>query len=222
MTEMRVDEQAVLDQLRESYERRGFRFFPRPAGTMVPPFLAGFHPDAVAISDHEKVVIELKVGGDDKSPQRFSEISKAVRGHPDWSFRIVRAEPPEDRKGLPSADVDQITMELRSAQALIDSGHLRAALLLLWGLLEAMVRLVGMRQGLTIPTPMSAVQIAEFLQMNGHAWGEDAEVVRRLATQRNRTAHGDLTINPNTTELCRLMGIIAGMEKELGGSSGDS
>ena len=42
-------ERLVLERLRETYEREGYEFFLQPSGDILPPFLRGFRPDAIAL-----------------------------------------------------------------------------------------------------------------------------------------------------------------------------
>ena len=55
-------ERLVLDRLKETYEHQGYQFFIEPLPQMLPPFLGGVRPDALALKPGDNQVIEVKIG----------------------------------------------------------------------------------------------------------------------------------------------------------------
>ena len=78
----RPAETAVIAKVAEDYRRRGYEVDVRPDGPSVPDFLDDFHPDIIARSPTETVVVEVKVGTDRLSPSQcifFAEITRRTR-----------------------------------------------------------------------------------------------------------------------------------------------
>jgi hypothetical protein len=81
--------------LQTSYEARGLRFVIDPPRELVPAFLVGHTPDAIALDpDGGGIIIEVmrppsQIGG----KRDLAEISKTVAAQKGWEFRAVYVSP---------------------------------------------------------------------------------------------------------------------------------
>src|ERR1700676_243772 len=84
-------EQLVLQRLRDRYEHEGYSFHAYPPREFVPPFLADYHPDAIALKGDGGIVIEIR---DPSMPRnvRLSEVADYFKGQKNWQFQIVNLE----------------------------------------------------------------------------------------------------------------------------------
>ena len=58
-SEFLVQEKRILELVREQYEADGFSFYLYPSKGLLPISVDGFKPDAIAISDEKKILIEV-------------------------------------------------------------------------------------------------------------------------------------------------------------------
>src|ERR1700689_3304468 len=126
-------ERLVLERLRETYEREGYEFFLQPSGGILPPFLRGVRPDAIALKPGEGVVIEVKFGNRPGKDQHLGPIAAALHGHADWRLKAYFEQPrPEDALSIGVPTQTEIDKEITESVRLATEGHERAAFLLAW------------------------------------------------------------------------------------------
>ena len=186
-------ERLVLERLRETYEREGYEFFLQPSGDILPPFLHGFRPDAIALKPGDGVVIEVKFGNRPGKDQRLDSIAAALQGQTDWRLKVYFEQPrPEDALSIGVPTQTQIDTEIGESERLATEGHNRAAFLLAWSILEAIARARASGQGLAAQRPISPAGTVESLEMAGLVDRETGRDLRTKAQLRNLVAHGDL------------------------------
>lgn len=189
-----VRERLVLDRLRETYEQNGYEFFLEPSATLLPPFLKGYRPDAIALKGVEGVVIEVKFGNHPIKDQRLQALAAILRDRSEWSLKVyMEQQRPEDRLSIDVPTVAQLENLISESEILAAEGHPRAAFLLARSGLEAVARARASEQGLAIGRPISPAGTVESLEMGGLINDETGRDLRKKAQLRNRVAHGDLT-----------------------------
>ncbi|MBI1186992.1 MAG: hypothetical protein GC206_06610 [Alphaproteobacteria bacterium] len=184
-------ERDVLSLLRDHYEARGFQFIEHPPRQLVPAFLGDYLPDALALGETEKVVIEVKSRRSARTGESLQDIASRFTGQGPWIFRPVFTDE-FAADSLDAADVDPERLHafLQSTGALIDSGHEDAALLMAWAALEAVARASGPANG--SKRPMTPTQLIESLVADGRIDQDEGKRLREISSQRNSLAHGDI------------------------------
>ena len=199
-------ERDMLDILREKYEGDGYSFFAYPSGSVVPGFLQGYQPDAIAVRGDERVAIEVKQKKSSSHGAQLSEIAKRFAKQPDWKFLVVYPDevaPEWEQFGsLSAADIER---QLGEVEELSNSKHSRAAFVLAWAILEALARaLAGSPIGVAARSPRDVV---EFLERNGLIDFKEGNILRDLVALRNAAVHGDFARKVGQPDLDVMMKI---------------
>jgi hypothetical protein len=122
---LQEQEADFLRALRNEYEGRGYSFYIHPNAEHLPKFLGRYHPDAIATSPKESIVIEVKARREASNEPRLSEIARLVEKQPGWKFKIYyRAATIPRLYDVPTKRtlIEQST----EAERLFASGHARA------------------------------------------------------------------------------------------------
>lgn len=192
-----IREQIVLDRLRETYELRGYEFFMHPHPDLLPEFLRGARPDAMAMKGEEKLLIQV-ITGHPATNTRIRALSDRVRGHPGWSMKVYSSAAPIDEQHVIDPPTgNDIAERIDEVEALLRAGHARAGILLAWSVLEAITRGIGGSRVARATRPLLRDSIALFLEMEGLIDDEEAERLREAAGIGNKVAHGDLDLQPS-------------------------
>ncbi|HEX8655453.1 MAG TPA: HepT-like ribonuclease domain-containing protein [Allosphingosinicella sp.] len=195
-------ETEFLERLRSRYEAEGFSFAVEPDRSMLPEFMVGYTPDAVARKPGYNVAIELKRQQSPSTHTRLQDIRRLFEGHPDWQFHVVYMNAgPLQSITIPTASPDAIRLQLNDVRKLSTEGHYRAAFVIAWSLLEAALQSVDDAGASKPRMPGTVVQT---LATNGFISSETEQRLRALIQLRNRIVHGDITAEP-TAEHIRLV-----------------
>jgi hypothetical protein len=81
----------VLENLRPRFEAEGFDVFLHPSPSILPPFMEGYRPDAIAVSPQKKIAIEVVRPA--KNTEKIKQLQKLIDQHSDWELRVVRIPP---------------------------------------------------------------------------------------------------------------------------------
>jgi hypothetical protein len=184
-------ERRVLSLLRSRLEADGYSFVEFPESNMLPEFMQGYRPDAIALRDDKSIAIEVKLGRDPNAEKNLRSISERFEGHPSWEFRIVYGDDVREEP-LQKPTLAQIEQQISEAEELQRSGHHRAALVLGWAAIEATARTLS--DGFPSSGARTMRQAVELLEHMGHLRFEDAQELRTLLPLRSRVVHGDLSL----------------------------
>jgi hypothetical protein len=175
-----------LESLRPRFEAEGFDVFLHPSPSILPPFMKGYRPDAIALSPQKKIAIEVirPVENADK----IKELQKLIDQHSDWELRVVRV-PPGGPKVIDIASRSSIYGAIGRVLELRKSDQLVPALVMSWAVVEAIGRaLLPEKFG----RPQTPGRLVELLAYEGYLSPDDADVVRPLIAPRNEAVHGAL------------------------------
>src|ERR1700676_3329870 len=92
----------ILESLLPRFEAEGFDVFLHPSPSILPSFMKDHPPDAIAISPHKKIAIE--VVRPIKNSEKIAQLQKLIAEHSDWELRVLR---------IPSSS-SQIAIEVAS------------------------------------------------------------------------------------------------------------
>ena len=196
----RQDSEArLLEGLRAYYEGEGFTFKIAPEARELPDFLGSYVPDALAQKPGLNIAIEVKPRNLPAAQHSLQKIRRLFEGHPDWQFNVVSmGADPLQRVTIPSAPPEMIRARIDEVRDLNNEGHHRAAFVMAWSLLEAALHSVG---GETSAKPRTPGTIVQTLAMNGYIDPELERRIRSLIDLRNRIVHGDLSLEPRSTDV---------------------
>ena len=203
MTKARDIEQTVLDNAVTSLREKGFDVYVRPSKNVLPEFLHGFEPDAVAFGEPENIVVEV-VTDSASSRAKAEALSAAVAAKSDWKVQLHRVLAVPGPRILPIMPPEVFEPTIQKMELLIGEGLNAPALLFGWATLEALGRILIPSEFAQAQTPGRLVEV---LASQGYVTPTEADHLRDIATLRNMVVHGDLQAevrNADVKELVRI------------------
>lgn len=199
----------TLERLREDFEAKGYQFLAEPGPTQTPEFLAGHIPDALALGQNDKVIIEIKRQGSREPRIPLAQLAEKVPRGSGWRYMLVYAgQDPSELIDFPRPNQSQVDQATKEARKLEQLGYTRAALLEAWSILEALARRIYPEDIRFSLRPLSPMQIVERLAMDGEIDAEQAKRLRVLSSLRNSAAHGDLDARISGDDVRYLLDVI--------------
>jgi uncharacterized protein YutE (UPF0331/DUF86 family) len=181
-------ERAILESLLPRYVAEGFTVVTYPSPALLPPFMQNYRPDAIALKSNKKIAIEIK-GDNPDIEQRMAAINELFAQHPDWELRVYYALGYPQERTLEPPTFGAVEEAIRESLKLRDSGHLVAAVMVAWAVLEGIGRALLPDQ---LARPQPAERLVEVLASEGFLMPSEADALRRAAEVRNAVAHGQL------------------------------
>ncbi len=214
-------ERRVLQRMKERYELRGYDVIVSPPPDLMPPFLSGLRADAIALGPDGGVVIEVRMKRRPENDRHLSDLAARVAAEPGWQLDVLYAnEAPEDEMPLAPASAAQIADQIAEVERLRQDGHVRAAFIAGWSILESIARLIGGASRLGAASAgtrvLSPWQIVEILAMQGHLEPAMADRMQALARLRNAAVHGDFAVVIDGTALDELLAVIRSLQPWIG------
>jgi hypothetical protein len=194
----------VLEQLIPGLREEGYTVYVEPSRQLLPSFMQGYIPDAIALRSDKNLAIEMIVDGpsaksnEDRLKQRFDNRN-------DWELRVYYIRPAVRSEGLPAMPQETIDESIASVENLIASGEFSAAFLVGWATFEALGRALSPEK---LARPQTPAYLIEVLATGGMITPSEADLLRELANWRNRLIHGTLDQNIDKTELRKFVSII--------------
>ena len=205
-------ERDTLERLREDFEAKGYEFLVEPSRAQIPDFLADHVPDALALGQNDKVIIELKPKESRETKIPLAQLAQKVPSGSGWRYLLVyTGQDPSEIIDVPRSNqsqVDQATGEVRKLEQL---GYAKAAMLEAWSILEALARRLYPEDIRFSLRPLSAMQVVERLAMDGEIDADQARRLRQLSSLRNSAAQGDLDVMISGDDVRYLLGVIEGI-----------
>ena len=185
-----------LDVIRKDFEKKGYRFVFNPSSSELPIFLQHYRPDAVAIKENDKIIIEINALRDEKKRKiPVSALAKQIPPDSEWRYLLVNVgHNPNHVMDLPRLKKTEIDAALQEIKQLVALNLTRPAMLELWSLFEALSRRIYPSDIRFSLRPLSPIQIVERLAMEGDLDKIEAQKMRELISVRNSLAHGNLGI----------------------------
>ncbi len=198
------------------YEERGFRVDVQPQGERLPKFLreSRYRPDLIVEGHGESIVIEVISRESVERLRELSDVSETIERQPGWRFMVVMTNPRSPRERdfpVPLAELDDLREAVRRVEKLHEqfrngeAGYEQAVLLLAWTVVEGALRMylyTGKRRQVQVQLGQSLVRDAVML---GFVELEDGEFLDRMASVRNRVAHGVVSERVSDADLDRLV-----------------
>lgn len=185
-----------------SLSERGYDVIVSPDVSILPAALRSPRPAAIALGRHPKLVIEI-ARDSPEAARRVAALQQALTEAPEWRLHLV-LDRASASPSVPIASDEAIRVVLEDATHLagIDA---RAALMLTWSALEALVR---SRRPDDFARPQSPARVVERLASEGIVGPTEAAFLRATGASRNAVAHGDLSRAVAADEIVRFAEIV--------------
>ncbi|WP_088894294.1 hypothetical protein [Leptolyngbya ohadii] len=186
-------ERERLLQLAEEYRDKGYEVSFHPNPEDLPDFLRNYRPDMIVRRGDEAVIIEVKSRRslNSSSRQYLQNLAQSVEQHPGWRFELVMTNP-EDAVYSPKAESSlqqpEIETRLQVARQLATQ-HPEAAILYSWSLVEATLRLVAEREGMSLQR-LDSLYLVKQLVIEGAISRPEYQLLMDALSLRNAIAHG--------------------------------
>jgi uncharacterized protein YutE (UPF0331/DUF86 family) len=195
-------ESDLLEAVLNRYEAEGFEVYTQPSASVLPAFMKGFRPDAIAVKGPKKIAFEIKYSSSGSAT--LKEIQKLFSEHPDWELNVLYLSP-RASTALSTISRNAIAQTITEVEQLRLAGQYSAALMLGWSALEATARSI-LPERLDRPQPPGS--LVEALANEGLLTPSEAPIVRRIASTRNAVAHGQLYPNPAPKRIDELISVL--------------
>lgn len=196
---------AALNEIVRNYEQQGYTVFVAPSGTVLPAFMQGYHPDAIALKPGANVAIEVSGGQGATYRKKIDHLNELFQDRDDWSLSVFYTPATPAGEGVPIVSSDLIKAYVEKARELSRMGENEAALLVLWAAFEATARLLSRSD---FSKPQSPGRIVQVLSERGTLTVVDEGSLRGLVNKRNAMIHGDLGQRVGADEILGFANII--------------
>jgi uncharacterized protein YutE (UPF0331/DUF86 family) len=157
----------------------------------------------ITIGPNKKLIIEVTSVGVQRQ-RRLSEIQGRFANQKEWEFTLVWMGNAAQEAPVSRSSAKNILERTEEVRKLIQSGHHQPALLMSWGLLEAVGRLLHT----TIIKPQSPARLIQILASEGSITPAEADLLRQSSKKRNAVIHGDIAVEVSSDELLDLLKIL--------------
>lgn len=199
-----------LLKLAEEYREKGYEILFHPNPEDLPDFLKNYQPDMILHRGDESVVVEVKSRStlNPASTQFLRNLAQDVEMHPGWRFELVMDNSENEiysPKIEGSLQRHEIESRLQVARQLA-SQYPESALLYSWSLIEATLRLLAQKEGLSLRR-FAILDLIKQLVVEGIISRSQYQLLIDALSSRNAIAHGFKTthLNPDSaSELIEL------------------
>jgi hypothetical protein len=184
-------EAARLEMLASEYRAKGYEVHLYPDRALLPAFLVGFIPDMIAVSNEDKVVIQVRSAREFDAEQ-VQKLATFVEHEPPWRYEVALVNlptAPDVPAGEDLATEAQVSRLIANAELLAAQDQVEAAALLAWSAVEAILRRLT-RVAAPELERQSSARVLKHLYALGRVQPEIYETLSRLLTFRNAVSHG--------------------------------
>ena len=164
----------------------GWRMVEMPSASLLPPDLARYEPDAVALGPGGGIVFEVIVGrrqaASDQKLKLIQSMRAMVKSLPGWDFELIVIPEPEPPLESEQSISRQLEAALQVAQVSPSAAFVYAFVALEW-------KLAQWSKSADLPYEPNAVRMASRLVSEGILSEADYAKVREYQRSRNEFAH---------------------------------
>jgi uncharacterized protein YutE (UPF0331/DUF86 family) len=204
-------ESDVVRALVPELKAEGYEVYLHPNRILLPQSFGDFTPDILAIRGDEHMIVEVKLRSS-RSDDQLRRIADLVRSQPGWTLRTVFVSPIPDADTLTLESQEAINQRISEARSLTEQDFLNPALLIAWAAFEAIARASSEKE---FARPQTPGRIVERLASYGTVTPSEADLLRKLATKRNKLIHGDFSLPPERKELTNFVNVLTQLAKDV-------
>lgn len=215
-----IDQNAMEEALAKAqaeYERKGFEFSAHPGAQLLPAFLKGYAPDALARKGQKNVVIGIMPPNpSEQQRKRLSYFADIVKQHRGWDFHLYFAkESRELLDALKEPNQQELLSEIKRARDVAANSEPRAALVYAWGLLEAATRRLVLNERRGASRRYLPSSVIEALVADDYISDEQSAELSRIAGERNLIAHGFTKVDVSKADIDFLLATIESLVSNI-------
>lgn len=187
----RESERMRVEEIAQTYLDKGYDVLIEPEGDRLPDFLQAFRPDLIVHKDDEHIVVEVRTRGQVSDFPQVNELSKAVKNEADWRFQLVLLGPENSLSvaGASPFTIEEIRSKIVEVAFFVENGHLEAAFLIGWSLVEATLRVLAVQEGIEGETATPDYLLKQ-MTFEGIIARETYHDLKHAQQTRNAIAHG--------------------------------
>lgn len=200
---------SILQNMLPTLEAEGYEVYLKPGNLLLPPFLKGHAPDAIALRADKNIAISIA----SKSAEQRKKIKTAIavfKDQPGWELRVVWIEPATLGDTLSVQSDATVSERLEKVRTLVDQGQLEASLLMGWAALEALARSIFVER---FGQPQTTGRIVQILASEGYLTPTEADKLRALAAKRNMVSHGEFRADVSRDEMEEFLAIVENLQE---------
>ena len=187
----RESERQRVQKVGQVYRDKGYDVLIEPQGNQLPDFLQAFRPDLIVHKGDEHIVVEVRTRGQVSDFPQVNELAKVVRNEVGWKFQLFLLGPENSFfvNGASLFTVEEIRLKIKEVAFFVENGHLEAAFLMGWSLVEAILRVLAVKEGMEGETATPDYLLKQ-MTFEGIIARETYHDLKRAQKTRNAIAHG--------------------------------
>lgn len=180
-----------VQKVGQVYRDKGYDVLIEPQGNQLPDFLQAFQPDLIAHKGDEHIVVEVRTRGQVSDFPQVNELAKVVRNEADWKFELFLLGPENSFfvNGARLFTVEEIRSKRKEVALFVENGHLEAAFLMGWSLVEATLRVLAVKEGIEGETATPDYLLKQ-MTFEGLIARETYHDLKQAQQTRDAIAHG--------------------------------
>jgi hypothetical protein len=206
-------ERERLLKVAQEYRQKGYEVIISPRQEELPEFLKDYRylPDMIVRRGEDAAVIEVKSRRSMmSSASNFKRLAEVINAHPGWRLELIMTNPDDEfysYKLEDSLEADEIKSRLQIAKQLTNN-YPEAAMLVIWSLAEATLRLLLEHEGLMLQKLESPLHLLKLLATEGIISQTDYQLLVNNFQSRNAIAHGFKTTSLTINSVLELIEVI--------------
>lgn len=203
-------ERERLLEVAQEYRQKGYEVILSPKQEELPDFLRdySYRPEMIVRRGEDAALIEVKSRGSImSSAPNFKKLAAVVNAHPGWRLELIMTNSEDalySSQIEDSLQVDEIKSRLQIAKKLTIN-HPESAILYVWSLAEATLRLLGDYEGLMLQKLESPLHLLKQLVTEGVISQTDYQLLMNNFKLRNAIAHGFKAASLTPTSVVQLI-----------------
>ena len=139
----------------------------------------------------EHIVVEVRTRGQVSDFPQVNELAKVVRNEADWKFELFLLGPENSFfvNGASLFTVEEIRLKIKEVAFFVENGHLEAAFLIGWSLVEATLRVLAVKEGIEGETATPDYLLKQ-MTFEGIIARETYHDLKNAQQTRDAIAHG--------------------------------
>ena len=187
----RESEQQRIQKVGQVYRDKGYDVLIEPQSDQLPDFLQAFRPDLIVHKGDEHIVVEVRTRGRVSDFPQVNELAKVVRNEVGWKFQLFLLGPENSFfvNGASLFTVEEIRLKIKEVAFFVENGHLEAAFLMGWSLVEATLRVLAVKEGIEGETATPDYLLKQ-MTFEGIIARETYHDLKHAQQTRDAIAHG--------------------------------